>query len=146
MSQDLAELIVKERGDLFEELVKTYPKIKVAFIAETLTSTLREIKRKYKLDPTRLNEDHFRAIFKHLSEDKFPKDIILDVLIDMIKDNFNLKKYESLSSEDLHKTIKQIVDKNKKAPFGALMGMCMKKLAGKASGEIISKELKKLLN
>ncbi len=146
LSQDLAELIVKERGDLFEELVKTYPKIKVAFIAETLTSTLREIKRKYKLDPTRLNEDHFRAIFKHLSEDKFPKDIILDVLIDMIKDNFNLKKYESLSSEDLHKTIKQIVDKNKKAPFGALMGMCMKKLAGKASGEIISKELKKLLN
>jgi len=145
LSQDLAELIVKEKGDLFEELVKKYAQIKVAFIAQTLTSTLREIKRKYKLDSTKLTDDNFRELFKHLSEDKIPKDIVLDVLIDMIKDQFDLKKYESLSSEDLHQTIKEIVEKNKKAPFGALMGMCMKKLAGKASGQVISEELKKLL-
>jgi len=144
LSHDLANLIVKERGDLFEELVKSHPKIKVAFIAGTLISTLREIKRKYNLDPAKLTDEHFKDLFKHLSEDKIPKDIVLDVLIDMIKDQFDIKKYESLSSEDLHQTIKKIVEKNKGAPFGALMGMCMKKLAGKASGQVISEELKKL--
>ena len=40
--------------------------------------------------------------------------------------------------------IKEIVDNNKGAPMGALMGLCMKALAGKASGKIISDELRKL--
>ena len=146
LSPDLAELIVKEKGDLFEELVKKFDDIKIGFIAETLTSTLREIKRKYKLDSTKLTNDHFRELFHYLSEDKIPKDIVLDVLIDMIEDKFDISKYASLSSEDLHQTIKKIVEKNKKAPFGALMGMCMKKLAGKASGQVISQELKKIMN
>ncbi len=35
--------------------------------------------------------------------------------------------------------------KNKGAPFGALMGMCMKALGGKASGQVISAELKKIM-
>jgi Glu-tRNA(Gln) amidotransferase subunit E-like FAD-binding protein len=41
--------------------------------------------------------------------------------------------------------IKKIVEKNPKAPMGALMGMCMKELAGKASGKFISSELQKIM-
>ena len=83
--------------------------------------------------------------FSLLDEDKIHKDIILDVLIDLIKRNFDEKKYAGLSTEEIHSVIKDIVEKNKGAPFGALMGMCMKKLAGKASGQVISAELKKLV-
>ena len=39
----------------------------------------------------------------------------------------------------------EIVENNKGAPMGALMGICMKELAGKASGKVISEELKKLV-
>ena len=145
LGKDLASLVAKEKGELFEELVKKYPKIKVAFIAETLTGTLLEIKRKYKLDPGKLTEDNFRELFKYLASGKIHKDIVLDVLIDIVKGKFKLKDYESLSTEDLERQIEEIVKKNKKAPFGALMGMCMKKLSGKASGQVISELLKKSL-
>ena len=73
------------------------------------------------------------------------KDIVLDVLIDMVKEEFDIEKYDSISTEDVHSIIKKIVAKNTNAPFGALMGKCMKELAGKASGQFISKALKEVL-
>ncbi|MBU0470818.1 MAG: Glu-tRNA(Gln) amidotransferase subunit GatE [Nanoarchaeota archaeon] len=146
LSKDLAQFIARsDKVMLFEELVQKYPNIKPAFIAETLSSTQLEIKRNYHEDPDKLNDYNFRELFKYLNEDKIHKDIILDVLIDMIKGNFNINKYASLSTEELHKTIVEIITANPKAPMGALMGLCMKKLAGKASGKIISESLKKIL-
>ncbi|MFH1682322.1 MAG: Glu-tRNA(Gln) amidotransferase subunit GatE [Candidatus Woesearchaeota archaeon] len=146
LGKDLAEFVAKsEKTLLFEELVKKYPGIKTAFIAETLTSTPLEIKRKYNLDADKLTEDNFWDLFKYLQEEKIHKDIVLDVLIDMVKGQFDLKKYVSLSTEDLHAVIRDIVETNKGAPFSALVGLCMKRLAGKASGKFISEQLKKLI-
>ena len=145
LSSDLAGFVAKKNPQLFEELVEKYPKIKPAFIADVLTSILVEIRRKYSMDTDKLNEGNFRELFKYLAEDKIHKDIVLDVLIDMIKGEFDIKKYEGLSTEEIHKVISEIVEKNPKAPFGALMGQCMKALAGKASGQVISKELKKIV-
>ena len=145
LSLDLAKFVAKHNHVLFEELVEKHKKIKPAFIAETITSVPLEIKRKYELDSSRLTEDNFKQLFQYLEEEKIHKDIVLDVLIDMVKGQFTIKKYESLSTEELHRVIKEIIEKNKSAPFGALMGMCMKQLAGKASGEVISRELKRLM-
>jgi len=144
---DLAEFIAKsDKAKLFEEFVKSYKTIKPAFIADVLTSILLEIKRKYQLDPRKLTDENFRDFFKYLSEDKIHKDIALDVLIDMIKGKFDIKKYAGLGTEEIHKIIKAIIDNNPNAPMGALMGLCVKELAGKASGKVISEELKKLTN
>lgn len=146
LSKDLAEFVAKsDKVMLFEELAGRHKKQKPAFIAETLTSTLLEIKRKYNEDSTALNESHFRELFKYLDEDKIHKDIVIDVLIDMIKKKFDIKKYETLSTEKIHKTIVEIVKANPNAPFSALMGLCMKSLAGKASGKVISEALKNIL-
>ena len=56
-----------------------------------------------------------------------------------------MKNYETISNDEISKKIKEIVENNKGAPMGALMGICMKELAGKASGKVISEELKKLV-
>tara|TARA_Y100000310_G_scaffold345531_1_gene466127 strand:- start:45623 stop:47437 length:1815 start_codon:yes stop_codon:yes gene_type:complete len=145
LSGDLATLVAKSTNVLlFEEIVEKYPQQKPAFIADVLTGMLAEIRRKYKVNTDKLKDDDFRNLFLHLSQNKIHKDIVLDVLIDMAKDKFDLKKYASLGTEDIHAVIKDIVNKNKGAPFPALMGMCMKRLAGKASGKFISDELKKL--
>jgi len=147
LSSDLAVFVAKSsRLLLFEEFVGKYGGIKPAFIADCLTSMLLEIKRKYSLDPEKLTDENFRDLFKYLASDKIHKDIVLDVLIDMIKGEFDIKKYESLGSEEIHAAIKEIVISNKGAPMGALMGMCMKKLAGKVSGKIISEVLRKELS
>jgi glutamyl-tRNA(Gln) amidotransferase subunit E len=146
LNSDMANHVAKSNyNKLFEELVKKYPKFKPAFIVDTLISMPIEIKKKYQLDSSKLTDDNYKDLFKYLHEDKIHKDIVIDVLIDMIKDKFDLKNYESLSTEDVHSVIKEIVSKNKGAPFGALMGQCMKALAGKVSGKVISEELKKLV-
>jgi glutamyl-tRNA(Gln) amidotransferase subunit E len=145
LSSDLASFVVKQNPDLFEELVGKYPDIKPAFIADVLTSMLVEVRRNYQLDTSSLTDDNFREIFEYLSEGKIHKDIVLDVLIDMVKGKFNIKNYEGLSTEEIHTVIADIVTKNKDAPFGALMGQCMKALSGKASGQVISKALKEIV-
>lgn len=146
LSKDLAEFVAKsDKVHLFEELVKKYSGVKPAYIAETLTSTLLDIKRQYFQDPDKLQDDDFRKLFDYLEQGKIHKDIVLNVLIDMCKGNFDLKYYEGMSTEELHVELKKIIAGNKEAPFSALMGMAVKKLRGRASGEKISKALNQLL-
>lgn len=150
LSKDLAEFVAKsDQMPLFEELLtkyplQKYPTMKPAFIAETLTSTPTELKRKYNADPDLLTEQNFRDLFLYLSQDKIHKDIVLDVLLDMTKNTFNIQKYAKLSTEELHQGIKEIITQNPNAPFSALMGLCIKKFQGKASGQFISEELKRI--
>ncbi len=146
LSKDLAEFAAKsELVHLFEELVAQYPKIKPAFIAETLISVPLDIKRQYHHDPEKLTEENFKDVFKYLAQGKIHKDIVLDVLLDMLTDKFDLKKYAALGTEEIHKELLNIVAENKGAPFSALMGLAMKRLGGKASGQFISSELQKIL-
>ncbi len=146
LSGDLATFIARsEKVHLFEELTKTHLKIKPAFIADVLTGMLLEIKRKYNADPGAITEAQFRELFAHLSQGRIHKDIVLDVLIEMSKGTFAVEKYASLGTEEIHKVLQKIVDDSPHAPFSALMGMAMKRLAGKASGKFISEELKKIV-
>ncbi len=146
LGADLAEFVAKsDQVLLFEEMVTTYPKIKPAFVADVLVSLPVEIRRKYSLDPELLTEAQLREFFRALSADQIHKDIAIDVLIDMIKGTYHLDRYARMGTENIHHIIKEVVEKNKGAPFPALMGLCMKQLAGKASGQFISEQLKKLL-
>jgi len=146
LSKDLAEFVAKsDKVLLFEEIVSLHSALKPAFVAETLTSTLLGIKRDYDVDPDMLSDDDFRLFFQYLDEEKIHKDIVIDVLIDMIKGQFNVNKYEKLSTEMLHSGIREIIAANKGAPFSALMGLCMKKFAGKSDGKTISEELRRLM-
>lgn len=146
LGADLAEFVAKsDKVFLFEEMTKKYPQIKPAFIADVLVSFPLEIRRKYGLEPDTLTENQFREFFRALNQNQIHKDIVLDVLIDMIKGTYELSRYATMGTEEIHRVIKNVVEKNKDAPFSALMGMCMKQLAGKASGQFISEQLKKIL-
>jgi Glu-tRNA(Gln) amidotransferase subunit E-like FAD-binding protein len=92
-----------------------------------------------------MGEEEFRDLFRNLDEDKIHKDIVIDVMMDMIKGTFDLKKYATLSTEELHHGIVEVIKQNPEANFSALMGLCMKKFAGKASGKFISEQLKMIL-
>jgi len=144
LSKDLAALMASSsKVELFEELVKKYKKVKPAFVAETLTGTLSELKGDYQIE--KVGDSDLRNVFEYLEQGKIHKDIILSVLVDMAKGKFDIKKYESLETEDLHEQLLQVIKENKGAPFGALMGKAMAKLKGKASGEQVSKMLKELI-
>jgi glutamyl-tRNA(Gln) amidotransferase subunit E len=146
LGKDLAVLIAKsDKIEWFEVFVKKFRSIKPAFIAETLASTTREIRRKFTPDIDNLTEKDFEEIFSYLNEGKVSKESIMNILIDYAKGEFrDISAYSLISDKELEKELKKIVGKNKEAPFGALMGIAMKQFRGKAEGKKISEILKKL--
>ena len=152
----LAEQIFDSKYiELFENIIgkiKTNP----TFVASILCSTITNLERKGLDSDLLKNEDIFK-LFELLEKGEIAKESI-----EIIFENIMSKKsksieeamknasIESINEEDLDKIIKDIVDKNqeiiknqKERAMGPLMGIVMKELRGKASGEIINKLLSK---
>ena len=146
LGNDLATLTAKsDKAELFESFAEKFKNIKPAFIAETLLSTTKEIRRKFAPEIDNLAEKDFEEIFSYLNDGKVSKESITNILIDYAKGNFkDISAYSMISDNELEKELKKIIDSNKGAPFGALMGIAMSKFRGKAEGQKISSILKKL--
>ncbi len=147
LSHSLAVLTARSnKAGMFERFIEKFENIKPAFIAETLTATLREIKRKYNIDVEKLTETEFEEIFNYLEKGKIAKDVVIDVLIDYVNETFkDIEKYSTMSYQELEKEIKKILEEKKDLSFGAYMGIIMNKLKGRVSGQKASEILKKLL-
>ncbi len=149
LSKDLAELMAKRnKTELFEKFVSRFPSLKPAFIAETMLPKILHMKRKYSLNDEELrkleDESNLEVIFSALNN--LGTDCAEDILLDMAKKGkIDESRFSSkpLSDAELEKGIKDIVDKNKNASFGAVMGQAMAKYKGKADGRKISEILKK---
>ena len=152
----LAEQIFDSKYiELFENIIgkiKTNP----TFVASILCSTITNLERKGLDSDLLKNEDIFR-LFELLEKSEIAKESI-EIIFEniMSKKSKNIEEamkntsIESINEEDLGKIIKDIVDKNqeiiknqKERAMGPLMGIVMKELRGKASGEIINKLLSK---
>ena len=143
---DLAKKIARsEKNSIFESLLKL-KNIKAAFIAEILVSYIPEILRKYKgKDSTLIKEEHLIKIFEAVDKESVAKDSVMEILVSIASgEKFDLSKYELMSESEIKKILKEIVNKNKDTPFGALMGEAMKQLRGKADGKKIAQFLKEL--
>ena len=118
----------------------------------------KDIKKRNNVEPIDLQYELLEDLLSFSNKNKLNQQTIRDILISLYQNNINsaisIKEHvethnliqEQLSEEDLRKKIKEIIEKNKDAPFGALMGMCMKEFAKKAEGKIISKVLKEEMN
>jgi len=153
VGKDLAKLISKEHiADKFFDFVKKFKKIKPAFIAETMLPTLKELKRKHKIDTEKITHEHLEKVFEALDKGKIGKDSVMDILkkipgTNKLEDLEKIfEQYILISDKELETEIKKIVEENKSTPFGALIGLAMKKFKGKAEGKKISEILKKILN
>ncbi len=146
LGKDLATLAAKsEQAPAFEKFIKEFKNIKPAFIAETLLSTPREIKRKFNADIDKLTETEFEEIFRHLDKGEITKDSVINILLDFCNSKFvSMDAYKPMSEEELKSEIKKIIEANKDIPFNALIGKTMAKLKGKADGKKIVQILKEL--
>ncbi|PIN76321.1 Glu-tRNA(Gln) amidotransferase GatDE subunit E [Candidatus Woesearchaeota archaeon CG10_big_fil_rev_8_21_14_0_10_37_12] len=145
LGKDLAVLVAKsEQTVLFDEFIGKFKKIKLAFIAETLLTSAKTIRRQFNkdVDPT---DDDFRDLFAALNAGAISKESVLDILKEgnPVKDVLN--KFRTLSDKELKKVIENLVNENKGQPFNMLMGKAMVQLRGKASGEKVAELLKKLI-
>ncbi|MBW3019416.1 Glu-tRNA(Gln) amidotransferase subunit GatE [Candidatus Woesearchaeota archaeon] len=144
LGKDLAELAAKdEHFRLFELCVKKFRSIKPAFIAETIMSAARTIKRQFDIDINPSDED-FIALFDALHNEKISKESVLDILKENLPVKDVLLKYKTLSKKEIEAEVKVIIAANKSLPPKALMGQIMARLRGKASGKTIAEIVNKL--
>lgn len=162
LSEDLAtQLVKRQEADMFEDILADV-KVDETPVASLLAYDLREIKREgYGIGVLSLN--HFKDIFTLLAEGKIAKDSVRkltietintpDVEIGEIAEKNNLVM---MSDEDVSNIIADIVAQNEgmvkerqMGAMGPLMGICMKKLKGKADGGLVNKivreEIQKLI-
>ncbi len=147
LTSDLARLIARsDKAQMFENFISKFENIKPAFIAETLIPTLREIKRKHNVDAENITDKELEEVFSALNQAKIPKDMVINILIDMASDKFeSMEKYAGASDEELENEIKKIVKSKPNLNIGAYMGLIMKKFKGQVDGKKAMEILKKIL-
>lgn len=147
INKDLAKVLAKsEKAAMFETFANKFKNIKPAFIAETLISTVREIRRKFDTNIDHIGEKEFEEIFKALNDNVITKAVVMDILIDHAQDKFtDFEKYKVEEVENLEQEIKKIVDEKPGLNQGAYMGLIMKKFQGKVDGKAAMDILKKLI-
>lgn len=156
LNPQLAEQIFDSRYmRLFEKItekIKTNP----IFVASVLCSSITNLERNGLNSGLLRNEDIFK-VFEFLEKGKIAKEsieIIFQSIMsgksDGIDEAMKNTLIESVNEEDLEKIIENIVNKNeeiiknqKERAIGPLMGIAMKDLRGKASGETINELLLK---
>ncbi len=147
LSKDLATLITKSgKAATFERFVSLFKNLNPAFIAEVMLPKLRELKRKYNLDISKVTDEKLEEVFAQLDQETLPKEALEDVLLDLAKTGrVDFEKYKGVDDAALEKMLKKIVSAHKGAPLGTLMGITMKELRGKADGKKINELLKKMM-
>ncbi len=139
--------------ELFEQICSSR-NISPNFVASTLCSTITNLERQG-MDSNLLKPEFIIKSFELLSEDKISKesiDIIFENIMSgkskSIDEAVQKLSIKTISDEELEKILSEIVNENVgliknqgERSMGPLMGMAMKSLRGKVSGEKISKSL-----
>lgn len=147
LSEDLARDLSKSgKHEVFEKFCSRFENVKPAFIAETMISLPKNLKRKFGVDSSALNDVVFEKIFSLLNSGRLTKDVVEDILLAECRgENVDYNKYAPLSEAELEKEIIKIMAENKGAEFNALIGKVMAQLKGRADGGKIVDVVRKII-
>lgn len=148
------QVLNSEYSELFETIVKE-SHVSPTTIAAFMTETLKALKRDA-VPVERITDNQLRDIFKLIDEGKLTKEALPDVVTWLCKNEDKTIQeavealgLQSISHDNLEKLIGKIVEDNKdlvkkrgEGSFGALMGLAMNDLRGKADAANVSKILK----
>ncbi len=139
--------------DLFEKIVEK-TNITPTYIASILCSTVTSLERGG-LDSRLLKDEELEKIFELLSQQKISKESI-EIILENIMSGKSSTAYEAIEKTKL-KTMQEdevikildrivtsnmtLVEKQKERAIGPLMGVAMRELRGKASGENVNRIL-----
>ncbi len=146
LSEQLSnELLRSPFGYLFDEFSRNPTRTAII-----LTSTLKELKRDSK-DVDKISEDNLRELLSALEKADIPKEKVYEILVDFTQGKA-MGSVESAGRDEVISIIEDEIMKNKDMiekegdrAFQKLMGLVMTRLRGKASGSVISEELRKRL-
>ena len=154
-NEQTKQILSSGYSDDFEKIVKQHPSLKNVII-RTFLNTFSELEKE-NLDVSVLEEKTLLNVFSRLSQGKFSKEGIPDLLRYIIKnpevDVDTAIKQIGLTAtgiDEIQRIIKKIVKERRDFveqrgidALGPLMGIIMKELRGKADGKVISEILRK---
>lgn len=158
LNQKLAKQVMdSEHSELFETIVmesNVSPTIVAAFMTETLKALRRE-----GVYVERVSEDQIREIFKEVGSGKLAKEAVPEIVAWLsqredrkVQDAISSIGLKMLSEEQLEKIVETTLEANRNlvkergmGAFGALMGIVMKEVRGKAEPKVVSELIKKKL-
>jgi glutamyl-tRNA(Gln) amidotransferase subunit E len=156
LNPQLSEQIFDSRYiELFEKILEKV-KVNPTFVASILCSSITKLERNG-LDSKLLRNDEIVTSFQLLEEGKIAKESIEIIFENImsgksstIEEALKNASIEAVDEKELEKIIENIIEKNqeiiknqKERSMGPLMGIVMKELRGKASGEMINNLLLK---
>lgn len=145
LGEDLVRQLIKEdKLELFESVMKTYPDLKSTFVADTLVSVIKDVRRKDGIDLSVLHDELFVEVFGYIAEGQMAKESVTEALVAMHTKAFSLDDFRTMDEGELRKGLLEIVSSMEGKPFGAVMGEAMKRFRGKVDGQKISDILKEL--
>lgn len=148
------QVLNSEYSELFETIVKG-SNVSPTTVAAFLTETLKALKRDA-VPVEKITDDQLRDIFKSVDEGKLAKEALSNVVEWLsrnedrtIQEALNALGLQFISRDALEKSIERIVEDNKdlikkrgEGSFGALMGIAMNSLRGRADAAVVSRVLK----
>jgi glutamyl-tRNA(Gln) amidotransferase subunit E len=158
LNQKLAKQVLdSEYTQVFETVAKE-TKVSPTVIAATLTETFKSLRREG-VETQNIGDQQILELFRLIAEGKAAKEAIPDIVSWLtkhekasIKDALENLGLGMLSEAQLKQLIDELIKENQslveksgKNAFGALMGIIMKKVRGKAEAELVARVLKKRL-
>ena len=155
LNEKLAKQVLNsEYGELFEIIVKE-SKVLPTTVAAFMTETLKSLRRDG-LALDKISDDQIRETFRLVGEGKISKEAVAEIISwiskeenKTVQDAIKELRMQSISKDELDQVIAKVVEDNKhlvetrgQDSFGALMGIAMKTLRGKADAALVSKILK----
>lgn len=138
--------IIKEGySNLFLDVAPKIKKEYSGFLAETILSVPKELRRKYNIE-YKFNHKLFIEVFEAFNLDKISKNSIFEIFLNDAKGKkINLSDYKLVDDKELVKEIEKIVKEKKDLGFNAIIGLVMSKYKGKVDGRKAAKIIGKML-
>jgi len=158
LNEKLAKQILdSEYGELFEVIAKE-SKVSATTVAAFMTETMKALKRDG-VPVERIPEAHIRDVFKCVGSGQVTKEAVSEIVTwlaqhegSTVQEATRSIGLKMLSKEELEKTIEQSIQTNRKLieerganAHGAIIGIVMKRVRGKADAALVSELVKQKL-
>ncbi len=150
LNRELAHIIILSRDrEIFDKLHKDYKNVSIKTVAKLMFLTLKDLKKRLKLNTDKVSVKDIEEVMKALNENKITEEGAEKALEEYLKGKSLHKAIEdnkTMSIDEIKKEVKRLIKENKnvKNPK-AMIGIVMGKLRGKAEGKLIIQVIKEEL-
>jgi len=151
------QILNSEYGELFEVVVKE-SRVSATTVAAFMTETMKALKRDG-VPVERITEAQIRDIFKHVASGQVAKEAVSEIVAwlaqhegSTVVEAVDSSGLKMLSKEELDKTVENVIQTHRRLieergldAYGALIGLVMKEVRGRANAALVTELVKQRL-